>query len=111
MERVHRELLAERLPPALVTRRIWEERFSDINAFVRHPRAQRHCMIVISSTLAVGPIAEALSAEASLSASPGMCSVAPSPASATSCSGEPKRRRCSRRSRCRYLKRAGLCVM
>lgn len=57
MERVHRELLAERLPPALVTRRIWEERFSDINAFVRHPRAQRHCMIVISSTLAVGPIA------------------------------------------------------
>jgi PPK2 family polyphosphate:nucleotide phosphotransferase len=35
--RVHRELLAaQRLPPALVTRRIWEERFSDINAFERH---------------------------------------------------------------------------
>lgn len=35
--RVHRELLAaQRLPPALVTRRIWDERFSDINAFERH---------------------------------------------------------------------------
>jgi PPK2 family polyphosphate:nucleotide phosphotransferase len=35
--RVHRELLAaQRLPSALVTRRIWQERFSDINAFERH---------------------------------------------------------------------------
>lgn len=32
--RVHRELLkAQRLPPGLVTRRIWDERFADINAF------------------------------------------------------------------------------
>ncbi len=35
--RVHREILdAQRLPPALVTRRIWKERFQDINAFERY---------------------------------------------------------------------------
>jgi PPK2 family polyphosphate:nucleotide phosphotransferase len=35
--RVHRELLeAERLPPPLVTKRIWKERFEDINAYERH---------------------------------------------------------------------------
>jgi PPK2 family polyphosphate:nucleotide phosphotransferase len=35
--RVHHELLkAQRLPPQLVTRRIWDERFADINAFEQH---------------------------------------------------------------------------
>jgi polyphosphate kinase 2 (PPK2 family) len=35
--RVHQELLkALRLPPQLVTRKIWQERFADINAFERH---------------------------------------------------------------------------
>jgi polyphosphate kinase 2 (PPK2 family) len=35
--RVHQELLkAQRLPPKLVTRKIWQERFADINAFERH---------------------------------------------------------------------------
>ncbi len=35
--RVHPEILArEKLPPALVTKRIWEERFEDIRAFERH---------------------------------------------------------------------------
>ncbi len=35
--RVHRPLLeAERLPPPLVTKRIWKERFEDINAYERH---------------------------------------------------------------------------
>jgi len=35
--RVHPDLLArQRLPPALVSRRIWAERFDDINAFERH---------------------------------------------------------------------------
>ncbi|HEU4564539.1 MAG TPA: polyphosphate kinase 2 family protein [Gemmatimonadaceae bacterium] len=35
--RVHPELLrAEKLPPALVTKEIWKERFEDINAFERH---------------------------------------------------------------------------
>ena len=35
--RVHPELLAaERLPPQLVTKRIWEERFEDINTHERH---------------------------------------------------------------------------
>jgi PPK2 family polyphosphate:nucleotide phosphotransferase len=35
--RVHRELLdRERLPPALVTKRIWQERFADIGAFERY---------------------------------------------------------------------------
>jgi PPK2 family polyphosphate:nucleotide phosphotransferase len=35
--RVHRELLrAQRLPPELISRRIWNERFADINAFERH---------------------------------------------------------------------------
>jgi PPK2 family polyphosphate:nucleotide phosphotransferase len=35
--RVHPEFLAkQKLPPALVTRRIWKERFEDINAFERH---------------------------------------------------------------------------
>ena len=35
--RVHPELLAgEKLPPALVTKDIWQERFEDINAFERH---------------------------------------------------------------------------
>lgn len=35
--RVHPEILArQRLPERLVTRRIWEERFDDINAFERH---------------------------------------------------------------------------
>jgi PPK2 family polyphosphate:nucleotide phosphotransferase len=35
--RVHRHLLdAEKLPPSLVTRRIWDERFEDINAFERY---------------------------------------------------------------------------
>jgi PPK2 family polyphosphate:nucleotide phosphotransferase len=35
--RVHRELLeSERLPDAVVTKRIWKERFEDINTFERH---------------------------------------------------------------------------
>ena len=35
--RVHRELLAsERLAPSLLTQKIWDERFEDINAFERH---------------------------------------------------------------------------
>jgi PPK2 family polyphosphate:nucleotide phosphotransferase len=35
--RVHPELLAkQRLPPAVVSKRIWTERFEDINAFERH---------------------------------------------------------------------------
>ena len=35
--RVHPELLAkQRLPPSLVSRRIWTERFDDINTFERH---------------------------------------------------------------------------
>jgi PPK2 family polyphosphate:nucleotide phosphotransferase len=35
--RVHPPILArQRLPPAVVSRRIWEERFEDINAFERH---------------------------------------------------------------------------
>jgi len=35
--RVHPELLAhEKLPPALVTSDLWDERFQDINAFERH---------------------------------------------------------------------------
>lgn len=35
--RVHQELLrAQRLPPELISRRIWNERFGDINAFERH---------------------------------------------------------------------------
>ena len=37
--RVHPQILArQRLPPAVVSRRIWEERFEDINAFERHMR-------------------------------------------------------------------------
>jgi polyphosphate kinase 2 (PPK2 family) len=35
--RVHKELLrAQKLPPELITRHIWEERFADINAFEWH---------------------------------------------------------------------------
>ena len=35
--RVHPEILAgEKIPDALVTKRIWEERYEDINAFERH---------------------------------------------------------------------------
>ena len=35
--RVHPEFLAkQKLPPALATRRIWKERFEDINSFERH---------------------------------------------------------------------------
>jgi PPK2 family polyphosphate:nucleotide phosphotransferase len=35
--RVHPQFLqGQRLPPALVTKRIWKERFEDINAFERH---------------------------------------------------------------------------
>jgi len=35
--RVHPEYLgAQKLPPALVTKKIWDERFEDINAFERH---------------------------------------------------------------------------
>src|SRR5712692_310378 len=35
--RVHREILeAQKLPPRLVTNRIWQERFKDIRAFERH---------------------------------------------------------------------------
>jgi PPK2 family polyphosphate:nucleotide phosphotransferase len=35
--RVHRELLeAERIPPELITKRIWDKRFEDINAFERY---------------------------------------------------------------------------
>jgi PPK2 family polyphosphate:nucleotide phosphotransferase len=35
--RVHQELLAaQRLPPELVTKKIWDERFEDINAFERY---------------------------------------------------------------------------
>jgi PPK2 family polyphosphate:nucleotide phosphotransferase len=37
--RVHRELLAaERIPPPLITKRIWEERMDDIRAYERHLR-------------------------------------------------------------------------
>ena len=37
--RAHPQILArQRLPPAVVSRRIWEERFEDINAFERHMR-------------------------------------------------------------------------
>jgi PPK2 family polyphosphate:nucleotide phosphotransferase len=37
--RVHPQILArQRLPPAVVARRIWDERFEDINAFERHMR-------------------------------------------------------------------------
>jgi PPK2 family polyphosphate:nucleotide phosphotransferase len=37
--RVHPEILArQRLPPAVMSRHIWEERFDDINAFERHMR-------------------------------------------------------------------------
>jgi PPK2 family polyphosphate:nucleotide phosphotransferase len=37
--RVHSQILVrQRLPPAVVSRRIWEERFEDINAFERHLR-------------------------------------------------------------------------
>ena len=37
MVRVHPELLKkQRLPGKVVTRRIWKERFEDINAFERH---------------------------------------------------------------------------
>jgi len=37
--RVHPQILArQRLPPAVVSRRIWKERFEDINAFERHMR-------------------------------------------------------------------------
>jgi PPK2 family polyphosphate:nucleotide phosphotransferase len=35
--RFHQELLrAQKLPPELITRHVWEERFADINAFERH---------------------------------------------------------------------------
>ena len=35
--RVHREVLkAEKIPPALDTKKLWKERFQDINAFERH---------------------------------------------------------------------------
>jgi PPK2 family polyphosphate:nucleotide phosphotransferase len=35
--RVHPEILGgQRLPPSLVTRQLWEERYEDINAFERH---------------------------------------------------------------------------
>jgi polyphosphate:nucleotide phosphotransferase, PPK2 family len=35
--RVHKEILeAQKLPPELVTKKIWEERYDDINAFERH---------------------------------------------------------------------------
>src|SRR5258708_813515 len=35
--RVHSEILAaQKLPPELVTRKIWEDRYDDINAFERH---------------------------------------------------------------------------
>jgi PPK2 family polyphosphate:nucleotide phosphotransferase len=35
--RVHPEILGgQRLPPSLVTRQLWEERYDDINAFERH---------------------------------------------------------------------------
>jgi hypothetical protein len=35
--RVHADVLkAQKLPSSLVTRRIWDERFDDINAFERH---------------------------------------------------------------------------
>jgi PPK2 family polyphosphate:nucleotide phosphotransferase len=39
--RVHKELLAgEKLPPSLVGKRIWDERFEDINAFERYVARQ-----------------------------------------------------------------------
>jgi hypothetical protein len=35
--RVHRNILArQQLPPALVTKNIWRERFDDINAYERY---------------------------------------------------------------------------
>ena len=35
--RVHRELLErQKLPPSLITKRVWEERFGDINRFEHH---------------------------------------------------------------------------
>ncbi len=40
--RVHPEFLeAQKLPPELVTKKIWDERYEDINAFERLPGAQR----------------------------------------------------------------------
>ena len=42
MVRVHRELLLkQRLPAPLVSKKIWAERFDDINAFERHLRPQQ----------------------------------------------------------------------
>ena len=63
--RVHPELLAgQQLPPALVTKRIWKERFDDITAFERYADAQRHRdPEVLSARVARG-------AEAALPASP-----------------------------------------
>ena len=40
--RVHPEILgAQRLPPAVISKRIWRERFEDIAGFERHLAAQR----------------------------------------------------------------------
>ena len=50
--RVHKEILgAERLPPAVISRRIWRERFEDISCFERHLR--RNGVIVLKFFLNV----------------------------------------------------------
>jgi PPK2 family polyphosphate:nucleotide phosphotransferase len=50
--RVHPEVLAhQRLPADVVTRRIWEERFEDINAFERH--MQRSGLVILKFFLHV----------------------------------------------------------
>jgi PPK2 family polyphosphate:nucleotide phosphotransferase len=52
--RVHRALLeAQRLPPSLVSKRIWQERFEDINAFERH--LVRNGVVVLKFFLHVSP--------------------------------------------------------
>ena len=52
--RVHPELLArQRLPPALVTRGIWQERYEDINAFERY--LARNGVVVRKFFLHVSP--------------------------------------------------------
>jgi PPK2 family polyphosphate:nucleotide phosphotransferase len=43
--RIHPEILAsQRMPPELVTERVWEERFEDINSFERHLARNGTCI-------------------------------------------------------------------
>ena len=52
--RVHQQLLrGERLPPELVTDRIWEERFRDIHGFERHLR--KNGIMVVKFHLRISP--------------------------------------------------------